>query len=410
MPDTETAVKQVRQDRRRPLPAPRPYRKVLSLVLAAALAATPPCGLLAAPDDLPDLGDSSEASLSHMSERKLGIQAMQSLRAQGGYLDDPEVNDYLQNLGQRLVAADPGIGEHFEFFAVGSSAINAFALPGGHVGVNSGLVRATQSESELASVLAHEISHVSQHHIARQFAAQANALAALLLALVVGARGNADVGSAVIAGVQAAQMQSQITFTRENEQEADRIGFTLLDRAGFDTGAMASFFERLQQATRVVDGSTPAWLRDHLEASRTRYEAALSRFPEHLQLVHDYPRVLLMLRQYADAASFTEERLHRRPDDETLHQLAAEAEAGLGQDLKSRYHQGEYYATQGDIKGAVQQLELAVKSRGGDFQDIQVAEARLRELREQQRELKKQGRSPAGFKSGNTALRGFTRD
>lgn len=372
MPDTETAVKQVRQDRRRPLPAPRPYRKVLSLVLAAALAATPPCGLLAAPDDLPDLGDSSEASLSHMSERKLGIQAMQSLRAQGGYLDDPEVNDYLQNLGQRLVAADPGIGEHFEFFAVGSSAINAFALPGGHVGVNSGLVRATQSESELASVLAHEISHVSQHHIARQFAAQANALAALLLALVVGARGNAGVGSAVIAGVQAAQMQRDHLHAREraggrpHRLHPARSGRFRHRRDGKFLRASAAGHASCR---RQYAGSTPAWLRDHLEASRTRYEAALSRFPEHLQLVHDYPRVLLMLRQYADAASFTEECLHRRPDDETLHQLAAEAEAGLGQDLKSRYHQGEYYATQGDIKGAVQQLELAVKIRGGDFQD-----------------------------------------
>lgn len=154
---------------------------------------------------------------------------MHSLRSQGAYLDDPEVNDYLQNLGDRLVAADPSIGEHFEFFAVGASAINAFALPGGHVGVNTGLILAAQSESELASVLAHEISHISQHHIARQFASQTNAgyasLAALLLAIGVGARGKGDVGSAAVAGVTAAQMQSQITFTREHEQEADRVGF-----------------------------------------------------------------------------------------------------------------------------------------------------------------------------------------
>lgn len=518
-------MQRMQQNKLPSVPALRLRRQALSLALAATLAATPPGGLLAASGDLPDLGDSSEATLSHTSERALGVQAMHSLRAQGAYLDDPEVNDYLQNLGQRLVAADPSIGERFEFFAVGSSAINAFALPGGHVGVNTGLILAAQSESELASVLAHEISHVSQHHIARQFAAQANTgyatLAALLLAIVIGARGNGDVGSAAIAGVQAAQMQSQITFTREHEQEADRVGFTLLDRAGFDTSAMASFFERLQQAARIVDGSTPAWLRDHpltqariaesydraqskpyrqvrdstefymvrallrsyegdpreavarmssdleqgryrdrnaaryglaaallrakdfdqalaqtkllerdgahhpmieavaaqilqqsgkLEAARARHEAALKRYPEHLQLVYDYPRVLLMLKRHAEAASFAEDRLRRRADDGTLHQLAAEAEAGLGQELKSHYHQGEYYASLGDMKGALQQFELAVKSRGGDFQDIQVAEARLRELREQQREMKKQGRTPVGFANGNTALRSFTHD
>lgn len=518
-------MEQLQRNRRHRLPTPRSRRRWPSLALAVALASTPPSGLLAAPGALPDLGDSSEATLSRTAERTLGSQAMHSLRAQGGYLDDPEVNDYLQNLGQRLVAADPSIGEHFEFFALGSSAINAFALPGGHVGVNTGLILAAQSESELASVLAHEISHVTQHHIARQYAAQANAgyasIAALLVAILAGARGNGDVGSAAIAGVTAAQMQSQITFTREHEHEADRLGFALLDRAGFDASAMASFFERLQQATRIVDGNTPAWLRTHpltqqriaesydraldkpyrqirdstefhmvrallrsyegeprdavarlsaeleqgsyrdrnaaryglaagqlrardfdrawsqvsvlerdgarhpmiealaaqilqqsgrLDEARARHEAALARYPGHLQLVYDYPRVLLLSKRYREAAAFAEDRLRRRPGDANLHQLAAEAEAGLGRDLKSHYHQGEYYAALGDMSGALQQFELAVKSRGGDFQDLQVADARLREVREQQRDMKKPGRAPVGFTSGNTALRGFTRD
>ncbi len=284
---------------------PRLGRPALSLVLAVALVAAPPCGLRAAPGDLPDLGDSSEAALSRTSERTLGIQAMHSLRAQGAYLDDPEVNDYLQNLGDRLVAADPSIGEHFEFFAVGSSAINAFALPGGHVGINTGLILAAQSESELASVLAHEISHVSQHHVARQFASQTNAgyasLAALLLAIVVGARGKGDVGSAAVASVTAAQMQSQITFTREHEQEADRVGFALLDRAGFETSAMASFFEHLQQATRIVDGNTPAWLRDHpLTQQRIAesYDRAQSKPYRQVRDSAEFYMVRALLRSY----------------------------------------------------------------------------------------------------------------
>ncbi|MGB0127138.1 MAG: M48 family metalloprotease, partial [Rhodocyclaceae bacterium] len=130
--------------------------------------------------DLPDLGESSESVLSHQAERKLGAEAMQQLRSGGGYLDDPEVNAYLNRIGLRLTAADPSITGEFEFFAVPASEINAFALPGGHIGINSGLILAAENESQLASVLAHEISHVTQHHTARQMAGQTHSQLATL--------------------------------------------------------------------------------------------------------------------------------------------------------------------------------------------------------------------------------------
>jgi predicted Zn-dependent protease len=216
---------------------------------------------------LPDLGDESQAMLAPAQERKLGASVMRQIRAQGGYLDDPEVNDYLNELGHRLVAAVPDSRIEFTFFAVPDPSINAFALPGGFIGVNTGLILLTQTESELASVLAHEISHVTQHHIARMMAAQKNMsllqIAALALGIALARSGGGDAATAAIASSQALGIQHQINFTRENEYEADRIGFQRLNAAGFDVTAMATFMERLQKATRFSDSGAPSYLRDH---------------------------------------------------------------------------------------------------------------------------------------------------
>jgi predicted Zn-dependent protease len=152
-----------------------PYRlfpsanRWISAVLAAALVISP---IVLAQPNLPELGDPSGADMSAPQERKFGESIMKQIRLSGAYLSDPEVNGYLNELGNRLVTAIPGAPFDFEFFAVGDSSINAFALPGGFVGVNTGLILLCQSESELASVLAHEISHVTQHHIARSVAGE----------------------------------------------------------------------------------------------------------------------------------------------------------------------------------------------------------------------------------------------
>jgi len=217
-------------------------------------------------DELPDLGDESQSALSPVQERKLGEGIMAQIRSDPSYLNDPEVTDYLNTLGYRLVANSPDPAEPFEFFAISDSTINAFALPGGFVGVHTGLLLTAQSESELASVLSHEISHVTQRHIARLIAAQRRtgmaSLAALAVAILA-ARSNSDVSAAAIVAAQAGAIQSQLNFTREHEREADRIGLQIMEKSGFDVHAMPIFFERLQKATRVYETGAPSYLRTH---------------------------------------------------------------------------------------------------------------------------------------------------
>ena len=226
--------------------------------------------MAAVPQTLPELGDPSGADMSFVQERRLGESVVRDLRSSGAYLDDPEVNGYLNEIGNRLVTAIPGAPFDFLFFAVNDATINAFALPGGYVGVNTGLILLTQNESELAAVLAHEISHVTQHHIARSIAKQKDAmlttLAALAAAIVasrVGGQNGGQVAQAAVASAQGLGIQMQIDYTRQIEQEADRLGFQRLDAAGFDVTAMATFMERLQRASRFVEGNAPSYLRDH---------------------------------------------------------------------------------------------------------------------------------------------------
>ena len=234
--------------------------KIQTLMLALLVSS------IALADELPDLGDVSQSALSPAQERKLGEGIMGQIRSSPAYLDDPEVTDYLNTLGYRLVANSPDPAGPFEFFAIADSSINAFALPGGFVGVYSGLLLTAQSESELASVLAHEIAHVTQRHIARMIAAQQRvglvSMAALAVAILA-ARSNSQVSAAAIAAAQAGAIQSQLNFTRENEREADRIGLQIMVKSGFDVHAMPVFFERLQKATRVYENGAPSYLRTH---------------------------------------------------------------------------------------------------------------------------------------------------
>ena len=250
-----------------PASTSRAARRVIAFALAMAMATTPAAAI---PQTLPELGDPSGALMSLAQERRLGESVVRDIRLSGGYLEDPEVNGYLNELGNRLVTAIPGAPFDFEFFAVNDPSINAFALPGGYVGINTGLILLTQTESELASVLAHEISHVTQHHIARSISNQKDAmlttlaaLAASILAARAGGANGGQLASAAIASAQGLGIQMQIDFTRQNEYEADRLGFQRLEAAGFDVNAMATFMERLQRASRFVEGNAPSYLRDH---------------------------------------------------------------------------------------------------------------------------------------------------
>jgi predicted Zn-dependent protease len=220
--------------------------------------------------ELPALGDVSSQDLSPISERRLGEAVMRQARRDPTFMTDPDTTDYLNALGYRLVSASPARYIDFEFFAVRDPMINAFALPGGFIGVHSGLVLSATTESELASVLAHEIGHVEQRHIARMIAKQREgsliAIGALLLALLAARSGSAsssEAAQAAVAAGQAAAVQQQLTFSREAEREADRVGFQTLVAAGFDPAGMASFFSRMQQGTRVYESAAPEYLRTH---------------------------------------------------------------------------------------------------------------------------------------------------
>ena len=234
--------------------------KVQTLMLAFLVSS------FALADELPDLGDVSQSALSPAQDRRLGEGIMAQIRSSPAYLDDPEVTDYLNTIGYRLVANSPDPAGAFEFFAISDGGINAFALPGGFIGVYTGLLLAAQSESELASVMSHEIAHVTQRHIARLIAAQQRAGLASMVALavaVLAARSNSQVSAAAIATAQAGAIQSQLNFTREHEREADRIGLQIMEKSGFDVHAMPAFFERLQKITRVYETGAPSYLRTH---------------------------------------------------------------------------------------------------------------------------------------------------
>ncbi len=235
----------------------------LTLSLPLLLGSVP----LQAQSDLPELGDAAGAELSFRTESRIGQEIMNEIRLrEPSYLDDPEVEAYLNQLGGRLVAASPDPGMSFYFFPLQDPMINAFAMFGGYIGVNTGLILAVQNESELAGVLAHEIAHVTQRHLARIIEKQKQISTASLLAMaaaLLAARSNADVAGAAVAGASAGAAQAQLGFSRDFEREADRIGFQILEKAGFDVRGMSAFFERLQRATRSYENNAPVYLRTH---------------------------------------------------------------------------------------------------------------------------------------------------
>ncbi|WP_194712766.1 beta-barrel assembly-enhancing protease [Noviherbaspirillum soli] len=223
-----------------------------------------------AAQNLPNLGGSEREDLSPVMERKLGEQIMRDIRRDRDYLNDAPTLEYLNGFGNSLVTARPEVrgeaGYDFFFFPVRDASLNAFALPGGFIGVHSGLLLAAQSESELASVLAHEIGHVSQRHIARMLGNQKQDMLVPLAALVLGALAaskSPDLAMASMMGGQGYAIQRQLNFSRDAEREADRVGLQILGEGGFDTSGMVAFFGRLQNASRNYGDGAPAYLQSH---------------------------------------------------------------------------------------------------------------------------------------------------
>ncbi len=466
--------------------------KLVHFYLIAWLCAGP---VWAAENNLPDLGEASQTVFTPQIERKVGQEIMRDMRAEPSFLDDPEVTGYLNNLGYRLAAASPNNRQEFEFFVVRDNTLNAFALPGGYIGVHTGLILAAQSESELAGVLAHEIAHVTQHHIARLVAQDSRnsilSIAGLALEILA-ARSNSQVGGAAGAIAQAGAIQSSLDFTRENEREADRIGLQILSKSGLDPRGMETFFERLAKFNRLYDNNAPVYLRSHpltterladienrlasvpykqipdsldfqmvraklratmgrpeeavqwfdaglkehkfnseeaqrygltealllakqypraerelaqlkkiapphpmievLAASLKRaqgqdnaalaiYRAALKSFPFQRALVYGYADTLLATRQYAQSINFIDDELKRYASDAQLYEYQARGYAGQKKEFLSHRALAEAYAQRGNLVAAIEQLQIALKTREGDFYQLSSAEARLKELK-----------------------------
>ncbi|CAL1241427.1 beta-barrel assembly-enhancing protease [Candidatus Methylocalor cossyra] len=268
-------------------------RKLLTLflILAQAIPAQGDSNI-----QLPDIGDSSGTLMTPQQESELGEAFYRNLHSQLEINQDPEVLDYIQSIGQKLATQSDAPGHPFHFFVVNDPVINAFAGPGGYIGVNSGLILLSEGESELASVLAHEIAHITQRHLYQTFEAASRmsipTALAMLGAALLGARGGGQMGAAAMAAVQAASTQYQINFTRDNEAEADRVGMQILSKSEFDPRAMPAFFERMQQSTRFSGSSRiPEFLMTH--------PVTVSRISDTRGRAEQFP-----YRQYPDSLSY----------------------------------------------------------------------------------------------------------
>ncbi|MBU4611267.1 M48 family metalloprotease [Achromobacter sp. GG226] len=246
-------------------PASLRARRIVATCLLPLACLTLP-SVHAQPAGLPELGDSAAVDLSPRVERRLGEAIMADGRRDPTYIDDPAIRQYLTDMGRdmaRHTAGAPAV----EVFAIRDPGINAFALPGGFIGLHSGLVVATQSESELAGVLAHEIAHVSQRHVARQIGQQGRnsllMLGMMAAALAAAASGAGDLAQGAAVFGQAAVVSQQLAFSRDAEREADRIGLEMMGKAGFDPAGMSAMFGRLMQNTRFNTGAGPTYASTH---------------------------------------------------------------------------------------------------------------------------------------------------
>ena len=253
-------------------PAGRRLRGLCSAVLIACQLLLP---VPAKAQSLPSLGDGGEMTAS--AERHLGDQIARELYRDTDYIDDPVLVEYVQDIWQRLLAAarlrgelTPELDERFAWTILlgRDSTVNAFALPGGYMGVNLGLIAIIGSRDELATVLGHEMSHITQRHIARMMTQNSKQMPLMIAAMILGVIAasksrNSDAGQAMIMGGQAAFMQNQLSFSRDMEREADRVGFGVMTQAGYAPQGAASMFEKLQYASRLNDNGSYPYLRSH---------------------------------------------------------------------------------------------------------------------------------------------------
>ncbi|MEI6458090.1 MAG: M48 family metalloprotease [Pseudomonadota bacterium] len=287
-----------------PMHSPSRLLPQLLVLLSFALAVIGPATATPVPgNELPNIGTPADVIMTPREEYEIGSMITKGLRDNGQILDDLEVSEYIQSVGSTLAARAQEGTVKFTFFVVKDPGINAFALPGGFIFVNAGLILATASESELAGVLAHEVSHVTQRHMARKMQAASRAslasTAAMLASIVLGALSHSsDVGMAGVMASTSAMQQQQLNYSRENEFEADRVGIGVSAAAGYDPYAMATFFETLNR--RMGGSGANAKILEFLQT----HPVTTARVAEAKNRASDYPLV--------------------RPVDTTGYQLARE--------------------------------------------------------------------------------------
>ena len=302
--------------------------------------------------NLPDLGERAQSDLTPQAERRIGEQIMREIRRDPDYIDDPEITGYVQSVGYRLVSVSADAREEFTFFVVRDRTINAFAMPGGFIGVHSGLIVGAQSESEFAGVMAHEVAHVTQRHLARQLQAQNQLTPLSLLGLglaALAARSNPQLAQGALIASQAAPVAAFLSFSRDYEREADRVGYQMLQAGGYDVAGMPSFFERLQKTTRLYDNNAPAYLRTH--------PITTERLADMQNRVQDAP-----YRQRPDPIEFQLVRAklratEGRPEESVTFFRSALADKRFGEEAPMRYGYAVALARAKDFKTA--QTEIA---------------------------------------------------
>lgn len=346
---------------------------------------------------LPSLGDSASGVISSEQEYRIGRAWLRQLRAQAPLIHDPLIQDYLYELLYRLASNSELQEPQLEMAVIHSPDINAFAVPGGVIGLNGGLLLSARSEDELAGVIAHELAHLSQRHFARALERSQNtswaSLAALLASVVIAATAGGDAGIAALATTQAASIESQLRFSRSNEQEADRIGMQTLNRSGMNPGAMADFFEALQRSMRYYGTLPPEFLLTHpvtesrITDARTR-ASQLPRRPNRDSLEFTLMKVRTRVLFAQDTnATISDLQAQRKASPESVeaveYGLACaylkanqldQAQDAIDRLLKSRPNRITYIATKAEIlsKGghnreAAELLEKALKFSPDNF-------------------------------------------
>ena len=301
---------------------------------------------------LPSLGDSTSSIISLDLERQLGQEWLREYYRQVRFNEDYLLQDYIEGLLQQLAPHSGLQNTQLHVLVVDNQTLNAFAVPGGVVGVHTGLLDYARSEGELVAVLAHELAHLSRRHFARSVSNQQNnstaTLAGVLAGIVLAATVGSDAGIAAISASQAASLQSQLNYSRQNEQEADRLGMEIMAAAGFNPQDVPNMFERMMAATRYIGFAVPEYLRTHpLADSRvTDTQLRADQYPSRLYRPNPYYE-FMRVRATTDSAL---------NPNLAIRQLQSELEGGLVSQTVANYGLALAYMRNRDIELS---LELA---------------------------------------------------